>query len=119
MPDAYAMPSAWTSVVREFMSTSVFVAGSRVRGIREGVDSDNDCRAPSRESCGKGAIVLTIQFFSSTMVALQSRAVVTAVPVHVIEEAGRAASVLHPLRLRILGELGEAESAAELARRLG
>jgi len=39
--------------------------------------------------------------------------------VHVIAEAGHAASVLHPLRLRILGELGEAESAAELARRLG
>lgn len=43
----------------------------------------------------------------------------TAVPVHVISEAERAASVLHPLRLRILSELGQAESAAELARRLG
>ena len=39
--------------------------------------------------------------------------------VHVIAEAGPAASALHPFRLRILGELGEAESAAELARRLG
>ena len=41
------------------------------------------------------------------------------VAVHVIGEAGRAASVLHPLRLRLLGELGEPESAAGLARRLG
>ena len=41
-----------------------------------------------------------------------------AVAVHVIGEAGRAASVLHPLRLRILGELSDAESAADLARRL-
>ena len=40
-------------------------------------------------------------------------------PVHVIDESERAASVLHPLRLRILGELGEPESAAGLARRLG
>jgi DNA-binding transcriptional ArsR family regulator len=37
----------------------------------------------------------------------------------VIEEAAHAASALHPLRLRILGELGEPESAADLARRLG
>ena len=42
----------------------------------------------------------------------------TAVAVHVISEADRAAAVLHPLRLRILGELREAESASELARRL-
>src|SRR4029434_2715405 len=43
----------------------------------------------------------------------------TAVPVHVISDAERAASVLHPLRVCILSELGQAESAAELARRLG
>lgn len=43
----------------------------------------------------------------------------TAVAVHVIEEGQRAASALHPLRLRILGELGDAASAAELAPRLG
>jgi len=42
----------------------------------------------------------------------------SAVALHVIDEAERAASVLHPLRLRILGELGAAESASELARRL-
>ena len=42
----------------------------------------------------------------------------SAVAVHVIDEAERAASVLHPLRLRILGELGTEESASELARRL-
>ena len=42
-----------------------------------------------------------------------------AATVHVIEETERAASVLHPIRLRILGELREAESAAGLARRLG
>jgi len=42
-----------------------------------------------------------------------------AAPLHVIDESERAASVLHPLRLRILGELGEPESAAGLARRLG
>jgi DNA-binding transcriptional ArsR family regulator len=39
--------------------------------------------------------------------------------VHVIARAGHTASVLHALRLRLLGELGEAEVAAELARRLG
>lgn len=43
----------------------------------------------------------------------------TAAAVHVIGEAERAASVLHPLRLRILGELNDAESAAGLARKLG
>jgi DNA-binding transcriptional ArsR family regulator len=42
-----------------------------------------------------------------------------AVPVHVIDESARAAAVLHPLRLRILGELREPDSAAGLARRLG
>jgi DNA-binding transcriptional ArsR family regulator len=41
-----------------------------------------------------------------------------AAPVHVIDETERAASVLHPLRLRLLGELAEAESASGLARRL-
>jgi len=41
-----------------------------------------------------------------------------AAPVHVIDEAERAASVLHPLRLRLLGELAEPESASGLARRL-
>ena len=40
-------------------------------------------------------------------------------PVHVIGETERAASVLHPLRLRLLGELAEPESASGLARRLG
>ena len=38
--------------------------------------------------------------------------------VHVIGEAGTAASALHPLRLRILSEIGEPASAADLARRL-
>jgi DNA-binding transcriptional ArsR family regulator len=42
-----------------------------------------------------------------------------AVAVHVIDDADRAASMLHPLRLRILGELTDAESAAGLARKLG
>jgi DNA-binding transcriptional ArsR family regulator len=42
----------------------------------------------------------------------------SAVAVHVIDEADRAASVLHPLRLRILGQLGTEASASELARRL-
>jgi DNA-binding transcriptional ArsR family regulator len=42
-----------------------------------------------------------------------------AVAVHVIADSDRAASVLHPLRLRILGELGDAASASELAPRLG
>ncbi len=39
--------------------------------------------------------------------------------VHVIEDPDRAAAVLHPLRLRILTELSEPDSAAGLARRLG
>lgn len=39
--------------------------------------------------------------------------------VHVIEDAEGAASMLHPLRLRILSELEEPDSAAGLARRLG
>lgn len=38
--------------------------------------------------------------------------------VHVIEDGEQAASALHPLRLRILGELAEPDSAAGLARRL-
>lgn len=42
-----------------------------------------------------------------------------ATSVHVIGDVHRAATVLHPLRLRILGELGEPESAAGLARRIG
>ncbi len=42
-----------------------------------------------------------------------------AAPVHVIQDAGRAATVLHPLRLRILAELAEPDSATGLARRLG
>jgi len=40
-------------------------------------------------------------------------------PVHVIDEVERAATVLHPLRLRILSELSEPDSATGLARRLG
>jgi len=39
--------------------------------------------------------------------------------VHVIEDPDRAAAVLHPLRLRILRELAEPDSATGLARRLG
>ena len=39
--------------------------------------------------------------------------------VHVIEEGGAATSALHPLRLEILKELAEPESAAGLARRIG
>lgn len=39
--------------------------------------------------------------------------------VHVIEDGDRAASALHPLRLKILTELAEPDSAAGLARRLG
>ena len=42
-----------------------------------------------------------------------------AAPVHIIGDSNLAAAALHPLRLRILGELGDAESAAGLARRLG
>ncbi len=39
--------------------------------------------------------------------------------VHVIDEGGAATSALHPLRLEILSELTEPESAAGLARRMG
>jgi DNA-binding transcriptional ArsR family regulator len=39
--------------------------------------------------------------------------------VHVIEDGDRAALALHPLRLKILAELREPDSAAGLARRLG
>ncbi len=39
--------------------------------------------------------------------------------VHVIEDPNGAAAVLHPLRRRILGELGAPDSAAGLSRRLG
>jgi DNA-binding transcriptional ArsR family regulator len=42
-----------------------------------------------------------------------------AAAVHVIEDTDRAAAVLHPLRLRILAELAEPDSATGLARRLG
>ena len=40
-------------------------------------------------------------------------------PLHVVEEIGPAAAMLHPLRLRILGALAEPDSASGLARRLG
>ena len=43
----------------------------------------------------------------------------TSAAVHVIDDVARAATVLHPLRLRILAELGRPDSAAGLARRLG
>jgi hypothetical protein len=39
--------------------------------------------------------------------------------IHVIEDLDRANVVLHPLRLRLLGELEEPDSAAGVARRLG
>jgi DNA-binding transcriptional ArsR family regulator len=39
--------------------------------------------------------------------------------VHVIKDLDGAAAVLHPLRLRLLGELEEPDSAAGVARRLG
>jgi hypothetical protein len=39
--------------------------------------------------------------------------------VHIIDEGGAATSALHPLRLQILSELTEPESAAGLARRMG
>ena len=39
--------------------------------------------------------------------------------VYVIDEGGAATSALHPLRLEILRELAEPESAAGLARRIG
>ena len=41
-----------------------------------------------------------------------------AIPVHVVDEPERAAAMLHPLRLRILQELAEPDSATGLARRL-
>jgi DNA-binding transcriptional ArsR family regulator len=40
-------------------------------------------------------------------------------PLHVVQDAEPAAVLLHPLRLRLLEELAEPESAAGLARRLG
>lgn len=43
----------------------------------------------------------------------------TAAGVHVIEDAGDATAVLHPVRLKMLAELDEPDSAAGLARRLG
>jgi DNA-binding transcriptional ArsR family regulator len=42
-----------------------------------------------------------------------------AAAVHVIDDVAGGASVLHPMRLRLLSELGEPDSAAGLARRLG
>ena len=39
--------------------------------------------------------------------------------VHVVEDAAPAAALLHPMRLRLLAELAEPDSAAGLARRLG
>ena len=39
--------------------------------------------------------------------------------VHVIEEGGPATAALHPLRIEILSELAEPDSAAGLARRMG
>lgn len=39
--------------------------------------------------------------------------------VYVIDEGGAATAALHPLRLEILSELGEPDSAAGLARRIG
>jgi DNA-binding transcriptional ArsR family regulator len=41
-----------------------------------------------------------------------------AAPIHVIDDPARAAGMLHPLRLRILRELAEPDSAAGLARRI-
>lgn len=43
----------------------------------------------------------------------------TSAAIHIIDEVDRAATVLHPLRLRILAELDRPDSAAGLARRLG
>lgn len=40
-------------------------------------------------------------------------------PLHVVEDPGRAAILLDPMRLRLLRELAEPDSAAGLARRLG
>ena len=42
----------------------------------------------------------------------------TAAPIHVVSDADGATTLLHPLRLRLLGELQEPDSAAGLARRL-
>lgn len=39
--------------------------------------------------------------------------------VHVVDDAARAATMLHPLRLSILGHLTEPDSSAGVARRLG
>ena len=39
--------------------------------------------------------------------------------IHVIDERGAATAALHPLRLEILSELAEPDSAAGLARRIG
>lgn len=38
---------------------------------------------------------------------------------HVVDDAARASTMLHPLRLRILGHLAEPDSSAGVARRLG
>ena len=38
---------------------------------------------------------------------------------HVVDDAARASTMLHPLRLRILGHLTEPDSSAGVARRLG
>src|SRR5689334_368466 len=43
----------------------------------------------------------------------------TATAVHVIDDASRAAAMLQPIRLRILAELQEPDSAAGVARRIG
>ncbi|HJU64685.1 MAG TPA: helix-turn-helix domain-containing protein [Gemmatimonadaceae bacterium] len=40
-------------------------------------------------------------------------------PLHVVNDTSRAAAMLQPLRLRILAELAEPDSAAGLSRRLG
>ena len=53
------------------------------------------------------------------MFAASTGQLMGAASVHIIGDSDRAAAALHPLRLRILGELGDAESAAGLARRLG
>ncbi|HEX8692433.1 MAG TPA: helix-turn-helix domain-containing protein [Longimicrobium sp.] len=47
-----------------------------------------------------------------------SRAAASAA-LQVVRESGQAAAMLHPERVRLLGELAEPESAAGLARRLG
>ena len=43
----------------------------------------------------------------------------SAAAVHVVQDVEPAATLLHPLRLRLLAELAEPDSAAGLARRLG